>query len=166
MTDNLDITNENIEQPEIEMPAVDPVLLADIEKNLKTLNIDELYDIARVNPSDIHCWVALSIAIIETTKLEKVDQAVMAYAYARIGYHRGLDILRTNGWFGSGFIRSSVINNRGFLAALALVAITSKNLSYHEESSRCMEFLELIDPNNTIEINNMSNAAEFLFPTK
>ena len=41
------------------------------------------------------------------------------YAYYRVGYHRGLDALRANGWRGSGYVRWSAPTNRGFLRSLA-----------------------------------------------
>jgi hypothetical protein len=41
-----------------------------------------------------------------------------AYAYYRVGYHRGLDALRGAGWRGSGYVRWRHETNRGFLRAL------------------------------------------------
>ena len=41
------------------------------------------------------------------------------YAYARTGYHRGLDQLRRSGWKGAGPVPWSHEPNRGFLRALA-----------------------------------------------
>ena len=43
---------------------------------------------------------------------------VEAYACYRVGYHRGLDRLRANGWRGSGYVRWADEPNRGFLRAL------------------------------------------------
>lgn len=39
------------------------------------------------------------------------------YAAFRVGYHRGLDRLRQNGWRGSGYVRWDHESNRGFLRA-------------------------------------------------
>src|SRR5436190_24263139 len=39
---------------------------------------------------------------------------VEAYAYYRVGYHRGLDRLRQSGWRGSGHVRWAHEPNRGF----------------------------------------------------
>src|ERR1700739_5160695 len=47
------------------------------------------------------------------------DKAVTAYAYARTGYHRGLDQLRRNGWEGVGAVPYSHEPNRGFLWGVA-----------------------------------------------
>src|SRR3984957_1168990 len=43
---------------------------------------------------------------------------VEAYAYARVGYHRGLDALRASGWRGSGYVRWEHPDNRGLLGSL------------------------------------------------
>src|SRR6188508_3149864 len=37
------------------------------------------------------------------------------YAYYRVGYHRGLDTLRANGWRGTGYVRWRHPTNHGFL---------------------------------------------------
>ena len=44
---------------------------------------------------------------------------VESYAYARVGYHRGLDALRRNGWKGHGPVPWSHEPNRGFLRSSA-----------------------------------------------
>ncbi|MEO5723146.1 MAG: DUF3151 family protein, partial [Ilumatobacteraceae bacterium] len=40
------------------------------------------------------------------------------YAAYRVGYHRGLDALRANGWTGSGYVRWSDSGNRGLLGCM------------------------------------------------
>ena len=47
---------------------------------------------------------------------------VESYAYARTGYHRGLDALRRAGWRGQGPVPWEHEPNRGFLRALAALA--------------------------------------------
>ena len=44
-----------------------------------------------------------------------LHETIEAYAYARTGYHRGLDALRRNGWKGFGPVPWSHEPNRGFL---------------------------------------------------
>ncbi|MGB1824652.1 MAG: DUF3151 family protein, partial [Ilumatobacteraceae bacterium] len=44
--------------------------------------------------------------------------AVESYSAYRVGYHRGLDALRANGWRGSGYVRWSSESNHGFLRCL------------------------------------------------
>ena len=50
---------------------------------------------------------------------------VTVYAYARVGYHRSLDLLRRNGWKGHGPVPWEHEPNRGFLRALALLALAA-----------------------------------------
>ena len=45
-----------------------------------------------------------------------------SYAYARVGYHRGLDLLRRNGWKGHGPVPWEHEPNRGFLRCLHALA--------------------------------------------
>ena len=71
---------------------------------------------------------------------------VEAYAYYRVGYHRGLDRLRANGWRGSGYVRWAHPTNRGFLRALAGLASTAATIGEHDEAERCELFLRQLDP--------------------
>lgn len=67
---------------------------------------------------------------------------VESYAYARTGYHRGLDQLRRAGWKGHGPIPWSHTPNQGFLRALAALARASDAISDAEEAERCWSFLK------------------------
>jgi Protein of unknown function (DUF3151) len=71
---------------------------------------------------------------------------VEAYAYFRVGYHRGLDRLRANGWRGSGYVRWAHETNRGFLRALDGLAATAAAIGEHDEAERCGLFLRQLDP--------------------
>jgi hypothetical protein len=71
---------------------------------------------------------------------------VEAYAYFRVGYHRGLDRLRANGWRGSGYVRWANEENRGFLRALAGLAAAADRIGEQEEAERCRLFLAQLDP--------------------
>jgi hypothetical protein len=68
-------------------------------------------------------------------------QPVAAYAYARTGYHRGLDQLRRAGWHGHGPIPWEHEANRGFLRALHMLAVAAAAIGEDEEALRCREFL-------------------------
>jgi hypothetical protein len=72
--------------------------------------------------------------------------AVERYAAYRVGYHRGLDTLRANGWRGSGYVRWSHPGNRGFLRALAGLAATAAAIGEVDEAERCAQFLRQLDP--------------------
>ena len=65
---------------------------------------------------------------------------VEAYAYARTGYHRGLDALRRAGWKGSGPIPWSHAPNRGFLRSLRALAAAAAAIGEHDEAQRCEKF--------------------------
>jgi hypothetical protein len=69
-----------------------------------------------------------------------------AYACFRVGYHRGLDRLRQNGWRGSGYVRWSHAENRGFLRSLAGLQRTAAAFGEADEERRCREFLHQLDP--------------------
>ena len=71
---------------------------------------------------------------------------VEAYACYRVGYHRGLDQLRQAGWRGSGYVRWSHPQNRGFLRALDGLRQTAGRLGEIDEEARCAEFLRQLDP--------------------
>ncbi|GAB2480657.1 DUF3151 domain-containing protein [Nocardiopsis aegyptia] len=68
-------------------------------------------------------------------------EPVTAYAYARTGYHRGLDQLRRSGWKGHGPIPWDHEPNRGFLRALHALSVASDRIGDVEEAERCATFL-------------------------
>ena len=77
------------------------------------------------------------------------DQArddVEAYAAYRVGYHRGLDRLRANGWRGSGYVRWQHDTNRGFLRALDGLRRAAGAIGERDEEERCALFLRQLDP--------------------
>ena len=71
---------------------------------------------------------------------------VEAYAYFRVGYHRGLDRLRQSGWRGSGYVRWRHPENRGFLRSLYGLAKAAEELGERGEAERCEAFLKQLDP--------------------
>jgi hypothetical protein len=71
---------------------------------------------------------------------------VEAYAAFRVGYHRGLDRLRQNGWRGSGFVRWSHPENQGFLRALHGLQVSAERIGETDEAERCALFLRQLDP--------------------
>ena len=71
---------------------------------------------------------------------------VEGYAYHRVGYHRGLDRLRANGWRGSGYVRWRHPQNRGFLRALDGLRAGAEAIGERDEAERCAQFLRQLDP--------------------
>jgi hypothetical protein len=68
------------------------------------------------------------------------------YAAYRVGYHRGLDTLRANGWRGSGYVRWSEPTNTGFLRALAGLGAMAAAIGETDEAERIEMFLLQLDP--------------------
>jgi hypothetical protein len=96
-----------------------------------------LAEIVTRHPTFLEGWAALSDA---------GRDPVEAYAYARVGYHRGLDALRGAGWRGSGYVRWSEPNNRGFLRALDGLRAAAESIGETSEAERCALFLRQLDP--------------------
>ena len=87
----------------------------------------------------------LSWAVLAEQALDGGDD-VAAYAYARVGYHRGLDLLRRNGWKGAGPIPWAHEPNRGFLRCLGARARAADAIGEIDEAARCAQFLRDCDP--------------------
>ncbi|ETK34694.1 hypothetical protein MPTA5024_18165 [Microbispora sp. ATCC PTA-5024] len=67
--------------------------------------------------------------------------AVTSYAFARTGYHRGLDQLRRAGWKGFGPIPWDHGPNQGFLRCLNALARAAQAIGEKDEAERCAQFL-------------------------
>ena len=94
--------------------------------------------VAAAFPRYVDAWAEL--AEIATDPIE-------SYAYARVGYHRGLDALRGAGWRGSGYVRWRYPANRGFLRALDQLRARAAEIGEVDEEERCFLFLHQLDPN-------------------
>lgn len=95
-----------------------------------------LADVARRWPRYVDAWA----------RLGEVSRGVEAYAYFRVGYHRGLDTLRASGWRGAGYVRWEHETNRGFLRALDGLRRTAGEIGEADEEERCADFLVQLDP--------------------
>ncbi|GAA2681196.1 MULTISPECIES: DUF3151 domain-containing protein [Actinoplanes] len=73
-------------------------------------------------------------------------ETVTAYAYARTGYHRGLDALRRNGWKGHGPVPWAHQPNQGFLRCLHVLSLAAASIGEADEAARCAQFLRDSDP--------------------
>jgi hypothetical protein len=71
---------------------------------------------------------------------------VEGYAYARTGYHRGLDALRRSGWRGQGPVPWSHLPNRGFLRAVNALSYAAAMVEEDAECDRCGDLLAACDP--------------------
>ena len=98
---------------------------------------DALRLIVAAQPRWCGAWAALG---------DCTEEPIASYADYRVGYHRGLDSLRANGWRGSGYVRWIDDSNRGFLRALAGLARRAAEIGEHDEAERCELFLRQCDP--------------------
>ncbi|MGD9995843.1 MAG: DUF3151 family protein [Ilumatobacteraceae bacterium] len=71
---------------------------------------------------------------------------VERYAAYRVGYHRGLDALRANGWRGSGYVRWQHPSNRGFLRSLAGLGAMADAIGETDEADRIALFIQQLEP--------------------
>jgi Protein of unknown function (DUF3151) len=111
--------------------------LADAEQ----VDTDESYaEVAARFPAYSAAWAALAGRALAGA------QPVAAYAYARTGYHRGLDQLRRSGWKGHGPVPWAHEPNRGFLRSLHALSRAADEIGEAEEAARCAQFLRDCDP--------------------
>ncbi|HVU91749.1 MAG TPA: DUF3151 domain-containing protein [Jatrophihabitans sp.] len=101
---------------------------------------DDPVDVAADHPASSAAWAALATAALAG------GRPVEGYAYARTGYHRGLDALRRAGWRGQGPIPWSHEPNRGFLRALAALQQAAAAIGEQDEAQRCATVLADSDP--------------------
>lgn len=97
-------------------------------------------DVAAAHPTSSLAWALLAERALDR------DAYVEAYAYARTGYHRGLDALRRAGWKGYGPVPWAHEPNRGFLRALHALGTAAGDIGEQAEAVRIREFLVNSDP--------------------
>jgi hypothetical protein len=94
--------------------------------------------VAAASPRYLEAWASLA---------ELSEDVVESYAYARVGYHRGLDALRAAGWRGSGYVRWRHVTNQGFLRSLEALRRAAERIGEADEEERCALFAYQLDPN-------------------
>jgi hypothetical protein len=121
--------------PETVLPP-EPVAVVD---GLAAAGIDRdaVAAIAAANPRSMLAWATLG---------DLGRDEIERYACYRVGYHRGLDALRANGWRGSGYVRWRNESNRGFLRALQGLQRSATAIGEQDEADRCAQFLLQLDP--------------------
>jgi len=92
--------------------------------------------VAARNPAYCAAWAALAERAMDA------GDPVAAYAYARTGYHRGLDQLRRSGWKGYGPIPWEHEPNQGFLRSLHMLGVAAAAIGEDDEAQRCRAFLQ------------------------
>lgn len=102
-------------------------------------------DVAADHPDFSLAWARLAEAALDA------GEPVAAYAYARTGYHRGLDQLRRAGWKGHGPVPWEHEPNRGFLRALSALGRAAAAIGETDEADRCAAFLADSSPTASAE---------------
>ncbi|MFL6238307.1 MAG: DUF3151 domain-containing protein [Actinomycetes bacterium] len=92
-------------------------------------------EVAAHHPAYLAAWAALAERALAS------GDPVAAYAYARTGYHRGLDALRGSGWKGHGPVPWSHEPNQGWLRSLHALGQAAKAIGETDEAERCAAFL-------------------------
>jgi hypothetical protein len=92
--------------------------------------------VAAAHPACLAAWASLSDQAMAR------GEAVASYAYARTGYHRGLDHLRRAGWRGYGPVPWEHEPNQGFLRSLHALGRAAAALGEDDEAERCRTFLQ------------------------
>ena len=130
------VTGANLlDQPETLLPPEPEVIAA-----LSRTGSRGIPDVVAAHPTSPLAWATLAdLAHSEGRTLE-------SYAYARVGYHRGLDSLRKAGWRGQGPIPWSHEPNRGVLRALYALRRAAADIGETDEVERLTAFLNGADP--------------------
>src|SRR5215470_13197890 len=118
------------EPPATLLPANEPAAAA-----LAEVTPGKEAEVAARFPAYSAAWAALARIALDA------GEPVTAYAYARTGYHRGLDQLRKAGWRGSGPVPWAHEPNRGFLRSLHQLALAADAIGESDEAARCAQFL-------------------------
>jgi Protein of unknown function (DUF3151) len=126
--------------PSTVLPAADPLAkarLAEAVGSDPAVRRDAVAAVVADHPRFLAAWAALGDAAGDT---------IERYAAYRVGYHRGLDALRGNGWRGSGYVRWSEPTNAGFLRCLRGLQEMAAAIGETDEAERCAQFLQQLDP--------------------
>jgi hypothetical protein len=97
-------------------------------------------EVAAAHPASSAAWAALAERAL------RAGEPVPAYAFARTGYHRGLDQLRRSGWKGFGPVPWAHQPNQGFLRALGALSQAAGVIGEEDERTRCLDLLVDSDP--------------------
>lgn len=127
------------------LPEEDPAAREALEQAMAG-GAAELREVLRRWPALLDGWARLGQRALGE------GDPVAAYAFARTGYHRGLDRLRAHGWAGVGMVRWARPTNRGFLRSLHLLLMAAARIGEVEEAERCRRFLLDLDPDDGLGI--------------
>ncbi len=136
---NLDLGTSG--PPETVLPDVATEVTSRLDAALQLADVDErrnaVSTIVADHPRYLDGWARLG---------ELGRHPIERYAAFRVGYHRGLDTLRQNGWRGSGYVRWQHPTNQGFLRALHGLHQAATEIGETDEAERTAVFLRQLDP--------------------
>lgn len=144
---------------ETELPPQPPELTTALAEALASRQADadaglvvvgkRLRDVAAAHPAFLDAWARLAEWALDA------GDAVAAYAFARTGYHRGLDAVRKAGWGGQGPVPWRHEPNRGFLRSVHGLMRAAGAIGEQDEASRCRTFLLELDPDDALGVRDV-----------
>jgi hypothetical protein len=125
-----------------ELPITEPTETTIEEPNgsLDALQSGDATGVAARFPTCLSAWATLGENALAD------GRSVEAYAFFRVGYHRGLDRIRQAGWRGSGRVPWAHEGNRGFLRSLRGLGAAAAVIGESDEAERCSQFLKDLAP--------------------
>ncbi|MGI8575335.1 MAG: DUF3151 domain-containing protein [Egibacteraceae bacterium] len=135
------------------LPAGDDDAVAQL-RGVRDRELDErergelLRGVAAAHPTLLAGWAELAEWSLER------DDPVAAYAFARVGYHRGLDAIRRAGWKGQGAVPWAHEPNRGFLRSVHALMRAAVAIGEDDEAERCKTFLSQLDPDDALDVRD------------
>ena len=128
------MTNNLLGNPETLLPEDTEVTAAIANTGL------DASDVVIGHPRSPLAWALLA------NNAYNADKILESYAFARVGYHRGLDALRQAGWKGHGPVPWAHHPNRGVLRALFALRRAADAIGEEDELERLTTFLNDADP--------------------
>lgn len=125
--------NDMLAPPPVQLPA-DPATGLDLSSPATAL----------AHPESPLVWATKAEQALEDAV--SAEQQLIAYAFARTGYHRSLDRLRANKWKGWGPVPWSHEANQPVLRAIAALARAAALIGEQSEYDRCRQMLSDADP--------------------
>lgn len=136
--------------PEMTKALADALVSTEADADAAVVQIGKrLRDVAAAYPAFLDAWARLAEWALDA------GDAVAAYAFARTGYHRGLDAVRKAGWGGQGPVPWRHEPNRGFLRSVHGLMRAAGAIGEEEEAARCRNFLLELDPDDALGVRDV-----------
>jgi Protein of unknown function (DUF3151) len=138
----LSVRGSGYDLPMSHLPVNEPweTTIQEPSGSIESLEGGDAATVAARFPECLTAWATLGESALAA------GREIEAYAYFRVGYHRGLDRIRKAGWRGSGLVPWKEESNRGFLRSLRGLAAAADAIGERDEAERCTAFLREIAP--------------------